>query len=383
MRRGRVGLAAAGVLLGASALAGGCSDPDTRQTTEPTLPPSTSSSSPTPSDHSSERARSSSARCFGRKATAVGTVGEDLFRGRAGRDVIVAGGGDDRISHLSAEDRVCAGPGNDVVSDVNGYGVQVSLGDGNDRIDLVHLPDLFAGAGDDIVVVTLRNVTGAPVHLGPGDDLLRVRTDPARPPPRYGEVCIDYGRAVRPIHVDLTRGVARGEGRDRIVGVRCVYGSPGRDYVVGSTASDYIEDWRGSLHVDAMGGDDFVNGSRDDDVVILGSGRDAFSGYRGNDRAYGGPGPDDLTGDDGVDVLHGGPGDDRLAGGPPCDFTYSDPLRADGSPNRLYGGPGDDLLVGDIGNDFLHGGSGGDRGFGQDDGLLDTLVSVERPFYCQ
>lgn len=371
------------MLLGTSALAGGCTEPDTSLPTEPTVTPSTSSSSPTPSDATSERARPSSAQCFGREATAVGTPGIDRFRGRAGRDVIVARGGDDQISHLSVEDRVCAGPGNDRVSHVNGYGVRVSLGGGHDRIDLVHLPHLFAGAGDDIVVVTWRDVTGVPVHLGPGDDLLRVRTDPTRPLPRYGEVCIDYGKAVRPIHVDLTRGVARGEGRDRIVGVQCVNGSPGRDYVVGSPGSDYIEDWRGSLHVDAAGGDDFVNGSQDNDLVTLGTGRDAYVGYRGNDRASGGPGPDNLSGEDGVDVLHGGPGDDRLAGGPSCGSPYSDPLRADGSPNRLYGGPGSDLLVGDIGNDFLHGGPGEDRGFGQDDGLLDVLVSLERPFSCQ
>lgn len=370
------------MLLSTSALAAGCTDPDTSPPIEPTVPPATSSSS-SPSDPSSERANNSTVRCFGRKATAVGTAGPDRFRGQAGRDVIVAGAGDDRISHLSVEDRVCAGPGDDRVSHVNGYGVHVSLGDGNDRIDLVHLPHLSAGRGDDIVVVTWRNVTAVPVHLGPGDDLLRVTTDPTRPPPRYGEVCIDYGRAVRPMHVDLTRGIARGEGRDRIVGVRCVHASPGRDYVVGSPGSDYIEDWTGALRVNAMGGDDFVNGSEDDDVVKLGSGRDAYIGYRGNDRAYGGQGPDDLSGEDGVDVLHGGSGDDRLAGGPSCGSGYSDPLQSDGSPNRLYGGAGDDLLVGDIGNDFLHGGPGEDRGFGQDDGLLDTLVSLERPFYCQ
>jgi Ca2+-binding RTX toxin-like protein len=297
--------------------------------------------------------------------------------------VIVAGGGDDRISHLSVVDRVCAGPGNDGVSDVNGYGVRVRLGGGDDRIDLVHLPYLFAGPGDDVVVATLRDVTGVPVHLGPGDDLLRVRTDPTRPPPRYGEVCIDYGGAVRPIHLDLTRGVARGEGRDRIVGVSCVRGSPGRDYVVGSPGSDYIEDWRGSLHVDAVGGDDFVNGSRDDDVVMLGSGRDTYFGYGGDDLAYGGTDMDELSGEDGIDTLYGGPGDDRLAGGPFCGSPYSDPLRADGSPNALYGGLGEDLLVGDIGNDLLDGGPGVDRGFGQDDGLIDTLVSLEHPFYCR
>ncbi len=55
---------------------------------------------------------------------------------------------------------------------------------------------------------------------------------------------------------------------------------------------------------------------------------------------------------------------------------------SDGSPNELFGGPGDDFLIGDVGTDLLDGGPGHDRGFGQDDGLLDTLISIEEPTYC-
>ena len=61
-------------------------------------------------------------------------------------------------------------------------------------------------------------------------------------------------------------------------------------------------------------------------------------------------------------------------------YSNSEILPAsDGSPNDLHGGPGDDYLIGDIGNDLLDDGPGTDRGFGQEDGLRDILVSLERP----
>ena len=372
------------MLLGLPVLVGACSG-ETDSSSEPDRSPSaaTTSDSETPSADTAQRALTSSRRCFNRKPTAVGTSADDQFRGRPGRDVILALGGDDTVSGLHAADRLCAGPGDDEVSDVNGYGVHVSLGPGHDRIEMVSLAMFHADSGNDTVLVTWRDVTSVSAHLGPGADRLDVREDPTRPPPRYGEVCVNFGKAVHPIHVDLSRGIATGQGRDRITGVRCVNGSPGRDHVVGTPGVDYIEDWRGPLHARTRAGDDFVNGSRDSDVVRLGPGKDTFMGYRGNDRGFGGSGPDTLEGGDGVEVLHGGAGDDKLSGGPFCYSLYRDPLRADGSPNRLYGGRGADHLVGDIGNDFLHGGPGTDRGFGQDDGFLDTLVSLERPFYCR
>jgi len=51
--------------------------------------------------------------CAGRKATIVGTEGDDVIRGTPGPDVIAALGGNDTIIALGGDDIVCGGPGND------------------------------------------------------------------------------------------------------------------------------------------------------------------------------------------------------------------------------------------------------------------------------
>ena len=81
-------------------------------------------------------------------------------------------------------------------------------------------------------------------------------------------------------------------------------------------------------------------------------------------------------------MLHGGTGRDEVYGAYHC-YSNSETLPAsDGAPRALSGGPGNDYLIGDIGDDTLDGGPGTDKGFGQVDGFLDTLVSLEHPTYC-
>ena len=117
--------------------------------------------------------------------------------------------------------------------------------------------------------------------------------------------------------------------------------------------------------------------------MSLGPGNDSYSGGAGDDRGYGGPGDDQLNGDDGVDILYGGPGSDQVNGAYSC-YSNSEILpRSNGAPNELHGGPDNDYLIGDIGNDLLYGGPGLDRGFGQEDGKLDILTSLEKPTHCR
>ncbi len=71
--------------------------------------------------------------CAGRKATIVGTNGDDLLRGTAGNDVIVAGDGNDVIWGGGGNDIICGDTGNDTI-----YGE-----DGNDTV--------WAGAGNDTI----------------------------------------------------------------------------------------------------------------------------------------------------------------------------------------------------------------------------------------
>ena len=78
--------------------------------------------------------------CFGKRATILGTRGDDHLVGTAGRDVIVAGRGDDRVSARQGNDLVCGGPGLD----------DLSLGRGADKANAGRGADLVKGsAGDD------------------------------------------------------------------------------------------------------------------------------------------------------------------------------------------------------------------------------------------
>jgi uncharacterized protein (DUF1501 family) len=72
--------------------------------------------------------------CRGRRATIVGTPGDDVIHGTPGDDVIVAGAGNDRILGRGGNDVICAGPGDDIVRG----------GPGDDR--------LYGEAGNDLLV---------------------------------------------------------------------------------------------------------------------------------------------------------------------------------------------------------------------------------------
>ena len=61
------------------------------------------------------------ASCDGKRATIVGTPGDDVIVGKAGNDVIYGGGGNDRISGgPNGNDTICGGPGDDKIDGEGG-----------------------------------------------------------------------------------------------------------------------------------------------------------------------------------------------------------------------------------------------------------------------
>ncbi|MBA3266993.1 MAG: S8 family serine peptidase [Acidimicrobiia bacterium] len=104
----------------------------TTTSTTTTRPPTSTTSSTVPSGPS----------CGGRRATIVGTPGNDRLTGTAGPDVIVGLGGADSIYGLDGNDVICGGAGNDVVD--GGAGNDIIEGEaGKDRA--------IGGVGDDDV----------------------------------------------------------------------------------------------------------------------------------------------------------------------------------------------------------------------------------------
>jgi Ca2+-binding RTX toxin-like protein len=298
-------------------------------------------------------------RCFDRPPTLIGTNGNDRLKGRPKKlDVIVALGGDDRISGLSGVDAVCAGPGDDLV--IGSHNAQLDLGDGNDRVvDLdfsrVDFPELYAGAGDDDISV--KRGSDGRFSLGPGDDRIVVRHPRMRA--FFDSIpCVLFRSATAPVHVNLNTGRATGQGHDRLVNIRCAILSRYGDVVAGTAFGDNIEAGAGP------------------DIVHTGRGNDDVSGGAGWDRLYGGAGADYLSGGSGGDYLDGGKGNDQLHAVEHCGIS---PL-SDEPGNELFGGPGDDYLIGDKGNDRLDGGPGIDYGQGgYHDHRIDWITSLEHP----
>lgn len=138
---------------------------------------------------------------------------------------------------------------------------------------------------------------------------------------------------------------------------------PGTD---GNDIIDLVVDGPSITYVDAMAGDDIINGSDQRDIILGGAGNDTINGNAGDDWINGGSGNDTINGNGGLDLIYGSDDDDVLTGAEQNDDIYggagNDTLRGMGGYDRLYGGDGDDTLYSteDIPGDDLYGQGGND-----------------------
>ena len=107
-----------------------------------------------------------------------------------------------------------------------------------------------------------------------------------------------------------------------------IVGTPGNDVINGTSGNDVIV---------GLGGNDIINGGNGDDVICGNAGNDTLNGGNGNDTLLGSFGNDTLNGNNGDDSLDGGADNDALAGN-----------------------NGNDTLTGSTGADSFNGGSGSD-----------------------
>jgi uncharacterized repeat protein (TIGR01451 family) len=335
---------------------------------------------PTPADATA----SESTAATGADCTIIGTPRNDRsLDGTKGDDVICGLGGNDTISGLDGSDRLDGGPGNDSLF-------------GNDGSD-----QLLGRAGAD--------------HLGGGQGFDLVRFD----------------GATAPVNVDLSAGRARHEGRDSLVGIEGIVGSPhddmlkgdaggneiygrgGADSIVGGRGFDYArydfapaavtvdlaagtatggegsDSLAGIEGIVGSGSDDTLIGDRNGNQIEGGVGGDIIRGAGGNDASLYTFAPTAVQVDLAAGTATGGAGTDTLVGIEGIlGSSFADQLAGDGGPNRISGdsGPDDiagrnggDTLFGDPGDDSLHGGAGGDYldgGPGHD--VLDGGSDVDR-----
>jgi Ca2+-binding RTX toxin-like protein len=192
--------------------------------------------------------------------TIDGSGGSDTVRGDAGEDTIDGSGGNDKLAGSGDNDRVDGGGGSDRVAGDAGDD-WVDGGPGND-------PAVSGGIGSD----TLRGEGGRDVLTpGSGNDSILGGG---------GVDLLSFASSPGGIGVDLGRGRASGDGRDRIGAVENVTGSRFADLLLGSSAANVL------------------------------------NGGAGNDRVFGGSGNDTLLGGPGSDALDGGAGGDRCSVGP-------------------------------------------------------------------
>ena len=214
--------------------------------------------------------------CHGKRATIVGTDGDDTIVGTDKADVIWAGPGDDTIYGGLGNDIICGGAGDDLIH--GGRGNDWLLGEaGTDR--------LFGDLGDDHVgggAGDRDEVSGGlgidTVSGGPGDeDLVRgdYGYDRMDGGPGKGDIA-SFSTSVAGLKgagvwVSLPRHKALGDGHDRLFRFESIEGSAFHDTLIGD------------------GHPNEILGGPGNDTIRGGGGRDTLNGGQGTDHCQGGP----------------------------------------------------------------------------------------------
>ncbi|MBS1844972.1 MAG: hypothetical protein JST53_11190 [Actinobacteria bacterium] len=359
-------------------------------------------------------------RCHGRRATIVGTAGDDVLRGTPGRDVIWGGPGNDTIFGELGNDLICGGGGNDTVHGGRGND-EVFGGQGADRV--------FGDLGDDKVVGgpgSYDDVSGGlgidTVNGGPGDyDLVhgdygwdRMSGGPGRHDIASFATAVSLN-GTSGVWASLRAHVARGDGHDKLYQFEDLEGSAFRDTLSGNGGPNEIKGGPGNDTLIGGGGADSLDGGVGTDSCRGAPGRttscgperrlpgsayvqmDEAPGGGGGVQIVGGRGPDDFTVAydapsntlevDAAKGLAAGPGCEHRAGAPGaarevlCPFDGparwlvadlgpgDDSFRVKGSLVevgfiRVNGGYGDDVIRGGPEDDLLQSGPGADKLYG-------------------
>lgn len=268
----------------------------------------------------------------------VGNGRANLITGLIGSDRLRGGGGVDAVSYELETDPVtvdlgagfaATGSGSDTLRAIesvigSAYDDELLGDDGPNVLEGLDGVDTIDGRGGDDLLHTVGYV---PIIGGPGDDVITGRA-------------VSYEHAPVGVSVDLTQLIATGEGRDRLLGVVEVYGSPHGDTIIGGDDADVLDGGDGADTLDGRGGVDELWGRAGDDALVGGAGNDLLYGYDGNDTLDGGEDGDSLYGERGDDRLSGGPGNDELRGDDPS--VYVGPFES--GDDDIDGGEGIDSL---------------------------------------
>ncbi|MGI0495687.1 calcium-binding protein [Limnospira platensis] len=275
------------------------------------------------------------------QVTMMGGAGNDSIMGPIGRfgegqNLLDGGPGNDTIMSFAAEDTLLGGEGDDFLStntsaQLTTQGIFTSLagfaggsvldgGAGNDTLVSVFATDsLFGGDGNDSLLGRRFSIMdgGDGNNTLNGGEWLRTGTTPL-------EVSL-FGGAGNDLIIgaqgSITNVIAGGAGDDTIV-----FGTT-NDILLSDTANtlgndsitaanvEFFNEGNEGVSITNLQGNNTVEGSERNDLLVTGSGNDLLLGGNGDDTLLGGAGNDFLFGGSGNDLLDGGPGDDTLEGG--------------------------------------------------------------------
>jgi Ca2+-binding RTX toxin-like protein len=345
-------------------------------------------------------------KCFGKKATIVGTNGDDndfdttdgtgsglsVIQGTKKADVIVGKGGDDIIVGFGGNDLICGGKGDDRIIGLGGSdkmdGGGSAKNPGSDQIDFGFAKrgvtanlatETATGEGNDVIrhfetvagsnfddnltgdsgVNIMDGATGDDVLTGgptsqngdqdsidiidPGDGNDQVFGGDGFDLVSYLSKALNEDGTTPPgVTVDLSAGTATGLGDDGLDGIEAVLGSEFNDVIKGDAGFNLFL---------PGGGDDQVTGGGGDDYVIFWFAPGDITASLESGTATG-EGNDTLAND--LEGLFGSiAGNDNLTGNNKNNF-----IAGDAGNDIINGGQGDDWLSGGAGNDTIDGGQG-------------------------
>jgi Ca2+-binding RTX toxin-like protein len=222
-------------------------------------------------------------RCHGRKATIVGTDGNDVLQGTPERDVIWGANGDDLIYGSLGNDLICGGPGDDQIHGGRGND-EVDGGPGSDQVngDLGDDKILGGPGGNDEVAGDLGIDV---VNGGPGsEDLVHGDYGYDRMSGGAGKGDIASFATARAggkgsgVWASLRAHKAYGDGHDKLFGFESLEGSAFRDTLIGSPQGNMIDGGPGNDHLVGGGGPDTLDGGQGRDGCVGAKGRTASCG---------------------------------------------------------------------------------------------------------
>jgi alpha-tubulin suppressor-like RCC1 family protein/PKD repeat protein len=164
------------------------------------------------------------------------------------------------------------------------------------------------------------------------------------------------GAIVRGTGNDTINGT---EGDDVIVdtgGSNTINGRGGNDVICSGSGNDAIDAGSGNDLVVDKGGSNTVAGGGGNDQITAGNGNDAIDSGTGDDTIGAGNGNNTLVTGDGSDRITTGSGNDKIDSG-----AGNDTIQAGDGNNTVTAGSGDDTITAGSGSDSVDGGIGFDR----------------------